>query len=184
MLKHNEEFLDIIYKYYPKDIFPSDPLYIETPEYLARLSLQKELIGQTDKIDKFNKLKDEIGKDQGALVDDRSLSGGDLCYQGVFWLEQPIGMYKVNRCAFNISAIVDLYSVYMTNGSYYTLNGLMALEEITLYKHISKFIEQSYPELSVFPMDLFHTRVPNVLSRKRYNDYATYYECLVTDHYL
>lgn len=184
MLVHDQNFLSIIDRYYPKDIAPSDPAYIETPQYGARLALIDNLITNSTHLQSLQDLKDAILSKYKSQVDDRSFTAGSLCYDLAFYLAEPLGHFKYNRCIIMISAVTDLYTVLLSNNQVTSMGGLRTMEEIHFVKEVRTLVREYFPAVTEFPDNFLHTRVPGVMSQFRINDHATYFECLFTEHSL
>jgi hypothetical protein len=178
MLIHNEAYQKIIYGYYAVEMYRSDLKYGETEQSKNYWKKMDELRGNTGQ---FEKLLEKIESIQKTTVLERST---DLSYVAEFYLPKPIGPLKVEACVIVISGIVELFSVYLRSDvrRTTTLSGIRSKEEFDFINHISELVKQDYPGYEPFPMDLFHTRVPGVDSSLRFNDYATYFECLMTEH--
>jgi|GEM_PF-1472735 len=177
MLRHNQKYLDIIYKYYSKDIHPGGEEYLYSPEYKAYLALQEQCREDTGR---FDRLLEEIGKDLDVDVLPRFIS---TSYVAMFYMTERIGFAKYERCIIIISGMLNVFSVYLGNDnkSETTLMAIRSREELDLVNRVTGHVMKIYPEYEPFDMNYYYTRVPGIYATHRYNDYATYYERLLAD---
>jgi hypothetical protein len=178
MLKHNKPFQEIIYRYYPVEISSSDLKYGETEQAQNRWNKIEQLRDDTAK---FHKLLDKLKLQVNPTAMERAIQ---LSYVGEFSLPRRIGYVKLETCVFIISGIVNLFTVYLRSDftRQNTIEGVHSQEELDIVNCVSKVIKEVYPDYEPFPMDFFHTRVPGVDASLRYNDYATYFECLMSEN--
>lgn len=182
-----EKYLDIIYHYYPKNIYASDLNYSYTPE-ITRLFKLLERTRQDDQT--FEELKSKFSKEFNQVLIDHSLSGVFcLSFMSDLYISNDwdINFYKL--CAFNISVVSNYYCVYLTQINYQGANTLQTgpttENERTFIDYVEKRILEFYPDYIPFPMENFNEKVPGVYSGGRNPlEYATYFECLVTNHIL
>ena len=85
-----------------------------------------------------------------------------------------------------MSIIAQYYSVYFTKFEGIPINTLkmdnLSLAQKSLIDNlISRIIKSYYSGYKPFPMEYFNEKVANVYSSKRPLEFATYYECLITD---
>lgn len=177
MLRHNQKYLDIIYKFYKKDLDPGDNEYLYSSEYKAYLALQEQCREDTKR---FDQLLEEIGKDLDVDILPRFIS---TSYVALFYMVEGIGFAKYKRCIIIISGMTNVFSVYLGNDnrSETTLMAIRSREELDLINRVTEHVKKIYPEYEPFDMNYYYTRVPGVHAMHRYNDYATYYECLLAD---
>ncbi|MDB5138591.1 MAG: hypothetical protein JWR12_507 [Mucilaginibacter sp.] len=178
-----KEYLDIIYKYYPKDIDASDLNYSNTPEIGRYIQLQNYYIKNTQTFDTLSaKIADEFNQ----LPMDYSLQGiFDFSYKAILYIPESLNIKNFSICVFYVSVVAKYYCIYLTQ-SY--AGGVNSLEYLTidvaeqnLINRVEKCIKIYYPDYEPFPMEYFEERVPRISSGKRYLDNATYFECLITD---
>ena len=178
------EHLNTIYKYFPKDIHPSDLNYINTPE----CKLQWELIENSRNNDHLflemcHHLTDKLNFKS---FQDMSLQGiFDLSGKAVFYLPDTSEM-GYPCCIINVIIIAPLYAVYFSafsGGANNTLNKtpVEAKHQSLIDGSIALIINDYFPNYKPFPMDFYSEEIPGIRSAKRYNKYATYFECLLTD---
>ncbi|MGK9127190.1 hypothetical protein M1D52_02215 [Olivibacter sp. SA151] len=178
MLIHNEEYQKIIYRYYAVEIPRSDLNYDKTEQ---SKNYWEKVEQCSNDMARFDRLKEKVASVLEVNVLELKVG---LSYVAEFYLPQRIGPGKLEACVFIISGITNLFSVYLRSEitRLNTLSGIQSQEERDIINQVSELIKEIYPEYEPFPMDLYHTRVPGVAANLRYNDYATYYECLLIDH--
>lgn len=178
-----KEYLDIIYKYYPKDIDASDLNYFYTPEMQRYVKLQDDCIKNSQT---FDALSSMIAGEFNQLTNDYSLRGiFDCSYKAIFYIPENLNIKNFSICAFYVSVLAKYYCIYLTQSYAGGVNSLAHLtidpEEQNLISKVEKCIKIYYPDYKPFPMEYFEERVPRISSGKRYPDNATYFECLITD---
>lgn len=176
MIRHNEKYLDTIYKYYPKDLDPGDQEYQESAEYIAFLKLKERCASDTGLFDNLCRV---IAEERKVNVAERI----NFSYIAQFYLLERIGYAKLDSCTFIISGMEKVYSVYLRSDltKVTTLEGIRSQGELDLINDIIKHINRIYPDYVPFDMDFYHTRVPGIMSSGRYNDQSTYFECLLSN---
>jgi hypothetical protein len=177
MIRHNQKYLDAIYKFYPKDIYPGNKEYLDSPEYAALLDLQELCLKNTER---FDTLRENIAKERKVNVMERA----NYSHIAHFYLPEKIGYAKLESCTIIISEMLNVFSVYLKSEirNMTTLEGIRSKEEFEMINSVTEHVTSIYPEYEPFDMDFYNTRVPGVMANPRYNDYATYYECLISDH--
>ncbi|WP_130855642.1 hypothetical protein [Olivibacter jilunii] len=174
MIRHNEKYLDTIYKYYPKDLNPGDQEYLESAEYIAFLKLKERCASNTGLFDNLCKV---IAAERNVNVTERI----DFSYIAQFYLPERIGYAKLDSCNVIISGMEKVFSVYLRSDltKVTTLEGIRSKGELDLINGIIKHINRIYPDYVPFDMNFYHTRVPGIMASGRYNDLSTYFECLM-----
>lgn len=175
---HNQKYLETIYKYFAQDINRGDEKYQQTPE--SKNYFRKVEENRKDTV-LFDRLQENIATERNANVLVRNI---DINYVAQFYLPEKIGYQKFEACVFVVSGITNLFSVYLLSDitKATTLEGIRSNEELEIINTVSTQIQLVYKDYEPFDMDFYNTRVPGVFANLRYNDYATYYECLLTDH--
>ena len=183
-----KEYLDTIYKYFPKDLHTSSLKYADTPE----IKRQWELIEHSRKNDgHFSQMANTLVKHLNCSAYQ------DLSLRGIFDLSRKAVLYLPNNhfneeypcCVINVSIIAKYYSIYFTKFTGIPINtlktGLVSSAQKSLADNmISRIIRTYYPGYKPFPMEHFDEVVPQVYSAINYNDSATYFECLITNDIL
>ena len=178
MIRHNQKYLDTIYKFYPKNIYPGNKEYLDSPEYAALLDLQELCLTDSER---FDTLRKNIAKERNVNVMERNINFAHIAQ---FYLPEKIGYSKLETCTIIVSGMAKVFSVYIRSEitRITTLEGIRSKEEFDVINSITEYIIRIYPEYESFDMDFYNTKVPGVMANLRYNDYATYYECLLTHH--
>jgi hypothetical protein len=181
-----QKYINTIYNYYPKDLAPTDPRYPFTIEMQNFFKLQ-EIAGRDNKI--FEKLLATITDELKVPTMDYSLRGVfNLSYSGTFHIPESFEIINFKKCVFIISLISKYYCIYLTQiheSENNTLaNGPTARNEKKLIDYIAQIVQSSFPEYQTFPMKYFKEKVSGIYSAKRPFEYATFFECLITDQIL
>lgn len=180
-----EHLLNIIYYYYPQNMYPSDLKYSYTPEitrfYERQESMQKEH-------DIFKKLCADLEKSIGLSTLDYSFAG-DCCRKAFSYIPKSYGITRFDQCVVSMSGMVNLYSIYLTkyypDANHTTLeHTLIDEDKRKLIDDIVNIVKKYYPNFEPFPMEYYAKEVPLIFALQRYNELATYYECLMTAHIL
>jgi hypothetical protein len=181
-----EEYLEIIYLHYPKNIYVSDLAYATTVENIRFWELVNV---SRQNSQEFEGLSEFVGKRYNSYVMNRSLCGlFDLSYKLVFAIPKNYGIENYTQCVLNIGVLAKYYSIYLTQnydrGQNSLKIGAEKINEKEIISQLEDYIEGFYPGYKPFPMEYYHETVPRVYSSKRPLENATYFECLMTDHIL
>ena len=182
-----KEYLDLIYSLFPVNIYPSD---IKSP-------YTKEILNQWELIDRargdestFKEMSNTIYQELNCVNSmDFSLRGiFDLCRKVILFLPIDNRNEEFPYCVVNISVVAKYYCVYFTKfygTPVHTLNRPISKHQQDMIDHhIVPIIKKYYPGYEEFPMEYFNEKVPNVYSSINFDEYATYFECLLTDDIL
>jgi|GEM_PF-1508782 len=177
------EHLPLIYSLYPVNISPSDLNYSNTREIsnffqVAAGAEENEGIFKEMSLAIYNDLK-------CVNMMDFSLRGiFDLCRKVVLALPLDAINEEFPFCMVNISVIAKYYCIYFTKlrgQPVHTLNSPVSQHQQDMIENqIVPIIKKFYPDYVEFPMQYFDEKVPGIHSSSKFNEYATYFECLVT----
>ena len=178
-----KDYLDIIYELYPKDIYASDLNYPYTPENIK----QWELIETSRKNNQyFEDMTTMLAKQLNCEGhQDFSLRGiFDLSRKAILFLPKNSHTVDYPCCVIDVSIVSNYYCIYFTKFTGVPINtlkqGSVNEAQIAFDDHISRIIKMHYPGYEPFPMEYFNEPVPYVFSAVNYDQYATYFECLIT----
>jgi hypothetical protein len=187
-VKRMIEYLETIYQYYPKGIDTSDLKYPHSPENLRQWALIEDERRNEKSSQHFGNMAEVLVKYLNcSAYEDFSLRGVfDLCRKAVLYLPNNFYNEEFPCCVVNVSVVSNFYSIYFTKFASIPINTLQT-DEITdsqksLIDHfISPIIKTFFNGYKQFPMEYFNEQVPGIYSSKNYGQYATYFECLLTD---
>jgi hypothetical protein len=188
-IKTMEEYLDLIYKYYPKDIHTSDLKYPYTPENVLQWKLIEDVLKNEKENNYFEDMSETLAKSLNCIAhEDFSFRGGisDLSRTCMLYLPNNPYHEEYPCCVINVSIIVKYYSIYFTKFTGAPINtlkrgNLSPVQKSLVDNKISRIIKTYYNGYQPFPMKYFNEPVLHVYSAKNYDEYATYFECLITD---
>ena len=177
-----KEYLNIIYDLYPKDIYPSDLNYPYTPENIKQWGLIEE---ERKSNEYFEDMVTMLAKFLNCENhQDCSLRGVfDLSRKAILYLPKNSKTIDYPCCVINISIVSKYYCVYFSKGTGFPINTLKQGPNETqklFEENISRIIKTHYSGYIPFPMESFNERVPHVYSAVNHDQYATYFECLMT----
>lgn len=124
-------------------------------------------------------------KYQNTVVDYSSGGIFDLDYKAVFYIPKHWGIIDFTRCAVHVSVLSKYYCIYLTqsyaDGPNTLISGPKTDNERKFISDVAEYIERFYPGYRPFPMECYNDTVPGVFSSKRPFEFATFFECLITD---
>lgn len=180
-----EQYLDTIYRYFPQDKSPSDLDYSYTQEIKRFFELGEKLKREHGN---FERLCAVLEKRLGMRNTDYSFIG-DNCRTVMAAIPASYGISRFPLVVINVSGMVDYYSTYLTKQV--SFSQITTLEDETLDENeqklvndLANIVNEFYLNFKPFPMEYYAKEVPLIFSSKRYNELATYYECLMTTHIL
>jgi len=182
VFKMIEKDLDIIYRYYPKDKYPSDPEINKTKEairYWKNLELYQMNKGNfPDLITRVEKIIPQ------STIDDYSLRGAfDPSFKARVFFAENLNDYK--GLVISVSTIAFYYDIYLSKYVYppETSAGKMLDDRLQeTVNIIGREIEELFPGYRQVPSDYRIRSVPAVYAG--YNQLATMYQCLISDDIL
>ncbi|WP_295653493.1 hypothetical protein [uncultured Mucilaginibacter sp.] len=181
-----EEYFKLVYNYYPKNLFVSDLGYPYTEEmarYFKLESRAKENNGS------FKKTIESLSLEFNCLVMDNSFCGAfDLSYRAIFYIPKNLNITRFTRCVINIGVLAKYYCVYLTqayaNGKNTFYDRTVNENEQGFVNKVSLIIQENFPDYRPFPIEKSNVKIPNIYSAKRPGEFATLFECLMTDYIL
>jgi hypothetical protein len=182
------EFTDIVYRYYPKDIYVSDPRYPSTPENVRQWNLIEDARKNKEDNTHYENMITELNHYLNcSSYEDFSLRGAfDLCRKSVLHLPKNLHHIDYPYCVICISIVTKFYYIYFTKFAGTPINTLhndpiTEIQRSLINNLISRIIKNHYKDYQIFPNELIDEHVPNIYSSKNYDQFATYFECLMTD---
>jgi len=182
-----EEYLNIIYEYYPRDVFVSDLAYSDTPERTRFFELLEKLKASNQT---FKEMCKSLSDGLKTSTLDYSFAGQDPCSTAIFHIPSIYHVARFQQCVVNISGLVKYYCIYMTNPSPRDNTFAKKIEDedqLAFLRNVNSYIEEYYPDYKPFPEDWINKNVEHVYSLsvlKDYDNYATYFECLMSSNIL
>lgn len=180
-----DKYIELIYKYYPKNLFPSDLAYSYTPEVTRKFKLHDELISSSS--NNFSKVCKDLNLLTDCCILDYSFIGHDLSWHTDFYAPDEYQCPSPNTCGLYISAVCDYYCVYFSNRDHDIIPYLKANSptegQRKLSDPVQKIIKLHFPNHRPIPLGWLDKEVPGVISSchsREYDDLATYFECLIT----
>jgi hypothetical protein len=109
----------------------------------------------------------------------------DLCRKSILFLPVNSSNTEYPCCVINVSVIAKYYSIYFSKFSGVPTNTLKSgpvnEAQKSMEQHISKIVKSYYPGYDPFPLKSIDEIVPEIFSSINNEQYATYFECLVTN---
>lgn len=177
----------MIYCLYPVNIDPGDIEY----SYTQKIENLWELIFRArEENHAFTEMIAEIHKDLNCISSrDFSLRGiPDLCRKSLLRLPLEQENQQFPFCVVNIGVLVKYYFIYFTTfhgGPINTFNKPVSqYQQEMIDQHIVPIIKKYYPDYVEFPIQFIDERVPDVYSFRNCDEFATYFECLLTNDIL
>lgn len=112
-MKHSiEEFIDVVYRYYPRGVPWEDPSHTQTEEHRRLVDARRRAGADSDRwLGMLQRLRDQFPDRVGDSSVYLLLGTYDACYSGSLYLPEATGEYS-HKIAFRVSILVPCYIAY------------------------------------------------------------------------
>lgn len=179
-----EHLFGIVYQYYPRNLWDSDPAYDETIEH-RRLVEARRRAGRDD--DAWRNLLERIARRfPDRAVQNNSLhlpaGGFDACYSALLWLDPRDG--EAHRAiGFLVSFIAPHFLIYVARSTdRHMVRYSFSPDESLFADAIAEELRATHPAFTALPPEIGLVPVPDVVTGNRGLGEATLFDCLFTDN--
>jgi hypothetical protein len=201
-MKHSvEELTTIAYQYFPRQMWNTEPEYVETEEYRRRFAARATAGADTNVWRAMlrrigarfpeERYPDVMAEDRSIFLRSPTTGPGDRSLCGVLWLPVRGPHEKLHELTFFVSFVVPYYFVCSGRAIYiepptpdrnckFTTSFELSPDELPFAKGIVEEIEATYPGHEPMPPEVGQVIVPEASDLRGFGE-TTLYDCLFTD---